>query len=567
MPGKRKKISIAVAGAAVLGVGGFLVLTSPWTWSLTHDIPAAKTDESQADIDNGRRIFVASDCATCHATTGQDDDEMLGGGKVLDSEFGKFHMPNISPDSEHGIGDWSLAEFDRAVREGVGPSDIWPDGENLYPAFPYTSYQRLKPGDVRDLYAYMMTLPESDKVVPDHELKFPYNLRRGIGVWRLAFLDGKSTEEIGIDTDQLADNVDQDRFEQGRYLVESAGHCVECHSSRTFMGNIPNDERYAGGVNPEQTGYFPNITPDETGIGFWSAASIANYLHTGASPIGRTAGGDMAEVVENTSQLPWEDLQAMATYLKQLDAVDKPAPGMPEPNRSEEVVMLDNMVDNRPPLPTSDPQNIADGDQVHVVGTKTLFMDSATPDDSDGEAKGDGKLLGGASVQVVERQDDRLKLAIDGWQPENAPSVIYQDKGQRVLVAALGESATAAAEQGEAETDADTDQVWHPISLTAWTDASELNLEQQALWSYSEKTYQSTCSSCHTLPKKDHYTANQWIGTLKSMERFTTFSDDEYRLILSYLQNHSSDLNPDTAGQAAANHASEAVPQDKGDAQ
>lgn len=92
MPGKRKKISIAVAGAAVLGVGGFLVLTSPWTWSLTHDIPAAKTDESQADIDNGRRIFVASDCATCHATTGQDDDEMLGGGKVLDSEFGKFHI-------------------------------------------------------------------------------------------------------------------------------------------------------------------------------------------------------------------------------------------------------------------------------------------------------------------------------------------------------------------------------------------------------------------------------------------------------------------------------------------
>lgn len=556
MPSKRKKISIAVAGVAALGVAGFLVLTSPWTWSVTHSLPPAASAESAADIDNGRQVFVASDCATCHATTEQDSDEQLGGGKVLDTAFGKFHMPNISPDIEHGIGNWTLAEFDRAVREGVGPSNFWPDGDNLYPAFPYTSYQRLRPDDVRDLYAYMMTLPASDKVVPDHELKFPYNIRRGIGVWRLAFLDGKSTEEMGAKTGSLPAGIDQGKFERGRYLVEGPGHCVECHSPRTFMGNIPNKQRYAGGPNPEGTGHFPNITPDETGIGFWSAASIANYLHTGINPIGRKSGGDMAEVIENTSQLPWQDLQAMATYLKHVAPIDKPAPNMPEPNFTEDVVMLDNKIDNHVPLPTSDPQKISEGDDVYVAGTKSFY----TRQDIDQAESEDGKFLGGAVARVLAKSDGKLQLGIEGWQPETSKSVIYQAKGHRVIMAALGDNAIADTQRGDSEVDPNTDQVWLPVTLKVWTDASELNLDQEELWSYSLSAYQTTCASCHTLPDKSHYTANQWIGTLNSMKRFTTFNDDEYRLILSYLQNHSRDLGADSA-KPVAKHASEGVPQ------
>nr|WP_299379827.1 c-type cytochrome [uncultured Halomonas sp.] len=556
MVSKGKKISITVAVVAILGVAGFLVLTSPWTWSLTHSLPPTASSDSPADIDNGRLVFVASDCATCHATTGQDSDEQLGGGKMLDTDFGKFHMPNISPDPEHGIGNWTLAEFDRSVREGVGPDSLLPDGKNLYPAFPYTSYQRLSPEDVRDLYAYMMTLPESDKVVPDHELKFPYNIRRGIGVWRLAFLDGKSAAEIGADTADLTEDVDHAKFERGRYLVEGAAHCAECHSPRTFMGNIPNDKRYAGGPNPEGTGHFPNITPDETGIGFWSTASIANYLHTGINPIGRKSGGDMAEVIENTSQLPWQDLQAMATYLNHIPAVDKPAPGMPEPNRTEEVVMLDTAFDNRPPLPTSDPKEIGEGDNVYVAGTKSLY----TTSDMEQAESEDGKFLGAAQAKVLAREGDKLQLEIAGWQPENAPSVIYQEKGQRVIMAALGDDAVAATERGGAETDPNTDQVWLPVTLKFWTDASQLNLEQEELWSFSQNAYQESCSSCHSLAEEDHFTANQWIGTLKSMKRFTSFSEDEYRLILSYLQNHSSDLGS-AGSEAIVEHASEGVPQ------
>ncbi len=204
----------------------------------------------------------------------------------------------------------------------------------------------------------------------------------------------------------------------GRYLVESAGHCVECHSPRTFMGNIPTDMRYAGGPNPEGTGYFPNITPDETALSYWSTASMSNYLHTGISPIGRTAGGDMAEVIENTSQLAWSDIQAMATYVKHLTPIDKPAPGMPKPNWTDKVVMLETAFDSRPLLPTTRPHEINAGVNAYAAGTKSLYLDAAL-----GEAGNeDGKLLSGAAVKVVERKGDVLKLEITGWQPEDAPS-------------------------------------------------------------------------------------------------------------------------------------------------
>lgn len=545
MSTKRRKISVAVGAVAAVGVAGFLILTSPWTWSLTHSIPATASVDGPIDIENGRRIFVASDCATCHATTGQDNDELLGGGMVLDTDFGRFHMPNISPDPKYGIGTWTLEQFDRAIRQGVGPSKILPDGQNLYPAFPYTSYVRLTPEDVRDMYGYMKGLPATDKLVPDHELKFPYNIRRGIGVWRLAFLDSKSVEEVGVSSANLPDEVDPDVFALGRYLVESAGHCVECHSPRTFMGNIPTDQRYAGGPNPEGTGYFPNITPAETGLSYWSAAAMTNYLHTGVSPIGRTAGGDMAEVIENTSLLDWSDLKAMATYVRHLPPIEKPAPGMPEPNWTDKVVTLDTAFDSRPMLPTTRHQEINAGVDVYVAGTKSLYLNGAMGD----EGIEDGKLLSGAAAKVLERDGNNLKLEIKGWQPEDAPAVIYQEKGQRVIMAALSDDGAAALQRGEGSVDPNTDQVWLPVTLTAWSDAMALNLDLETLWNYSRDAYVQSCSSCHTMPKEEDYSSNQWVGTMKSMERFTTFSDDEYRLILAYLQNHSADLGPKAGSQ------------------
>lgn len=539
MVSKRKKITIAAVGLIALGFAGFFILTSPWLWSATHKLAPAASADGPVDLKNGRLIFVASDCATCHATTEQDNDELLGGGMILDSDFGRFHMPNISPDPKHGIGDWTLAEFDRALRQGVGPSKILPDGQNLYPSFPYTSYVRLTPEDVRDLYAYMMQLPPTDKVVPKHELKFPYNIRRGVGVWRLAFLNSKSVEEVGVKTDNLPADVDKKSFERGRYLVESAGHCVECHSPRNFIGSIPSGMRYAGGENPEGTGYFPNITPSETGVGFWSQASMVNYLHSGTSPVGLNASGDMAEVVENTSQLSWDDLQAMAVYLKHLPAVEKTAPGMPSPNYTDKVVMLKSAFDSRPPMPTSKASDIKAGSEVYVVGTKSLYADANS---ASGDID-DGKLLGGTATKVLAKQGDLVQLEVTGWQPEDAASVIYQERGKRIIVAALGDKGTAEAKRGATEIDPATDIAWRQVAFTAWTDTKDLHLNQDALWSYSRDAYVKSCAACHTMPQEGDYSSNEWIGTMGSMKRFISFSDDEYRLILSYLQNHSSDLN------------------------
>lgn len=535
-------------GVGLLAAGGlgFVVLTSPWTWSLLHPAKALPPLEG-ANLENGRQVFVASDCATCHATPGQGKDTVLGGGRVLDTAFGLFHMPNVSPDKEHGIGDWTLAEFDRAVREGVGPKGPWPDGENFYPAFPYTSYQRLSGEDVRDLYAYMMSLPAVSQAVPEHELKFPFNMRRGVGLWRLAFLDGKPFEPAPVPA-----GVDAEQFHRGQYLVEGAGHCAECHSPRGVMGNVIAEQRYGGGATPEATGWFPNISPDETGIGFWSAASIANYLKTGVSPIGRVAAGDMAEVIHNTSQLPFADLQAMAAWLKHVPAVDRPAPGMPEPNRTADLVMLKTAVASGARMPVSAENDIGAGMQATVVETKNFWLDAAAVG---GQVEPQGKLLGGGLVQVARRDPKAGSLVLKGWQQLDAPSVIYQARGQRVMTAVLSDEAIKALKRGPEEKDEETGLVWAPVEITVWSDVKGLNTDRAKVWAYSKGAYEAACSTCHVLPQKGHFTANQWIGTLKSMRRFTSFSDDQYRLILSYLQNHSKDLNEDReAGKHAAAH-------------
>ncbi len=152
--------------------------------------------------------------------------------------------------------------------------------------------------DLRDMFAYIKTLPMITGKVCDHELNFPYSIRRGVGLRRLVFVDGKPLPEA---------RGKSERWLRGRYLVEGPAHCAKCHSPRNAMGAIVDGKRFSGGLDPEGKGYFPNITPDERGIGYWSVNEIANYLKNGVSPIGIKAGDDMKEVIANTSQLSDED--------------------------------------------------------------------------------------------------------------------------------------------------------------------------------------------------------------------------------------------------------------------
>jgi mono/diheme cytochrome c family protein len=297
-----RKLAILVAVGAVVGLAAFWFLTIPAT------VPASALGAYTPDLANGKTMFHAGGCSSCHATPEQDDKTRLGGGLALKSPFGTFYVPNISADPKDGIGEWSEAQFVTAMSNGTSP-----DGRHYYPAFPFTSYQRMRTADVRDLFAYLKTLPAVQGTVRDHDLPFPFNIRRTLGMWKLLFLDGKPFQP---------DNGKTAQWNRGAYLANGPGHCAECHSPRNLLGGIVETQRYAGGPNPEGEGWIPNIT--QKALGDYSEKDIAWLLETGSTPDGDSVGGQMASVVRNTGQLPAEDRAAMAHYVKSLPPVEGP---------------------------------------------------------------------------------------------------------------------------------------------------------------------------------------------------------------------------------------------------
>lgn len=280
-------------------------------WLSAPVVAAANAIPARApDLANGEVMFNAGGCASCHAVPNQPDRLRLGGGVAIKSPFGTFYAPNISPDPNDGIGKWTDADFVNAVMRGVSPS-----GQHYFPAFPYTSYQHARREDVLDLFAYLKTLPAVAGKVRDHEVSFPFDIRRNIGIWKFLFMDGKPF---------VADGSKSPQWNRGAYLVNSFGHCAECHSPRNALGGIIASQRFAGGPNPEGEGWVPNITQKR--LGEWSAKDLAYFLKTGELPDGDSVGGAMTRVIKNTSQLPDENLAAMAEYLKSLPPVDGPTP-------------------------------------------------------------------------------------------------------------------------------------------------------------------------------------------------------------------------------------------------
>jgi len=297
---QRIVLLLLVVGIVVFGVYWWLTMPpAPWA-------PSAVA--YMADPVKGETIFNAGGCSSCHATPNQPDRMRLGGGLAIPSPFGTFYAPNISSDPNDGIGRWSEADFVTAVTKGVSPS-----GTHYFPAFPYTSYAHATVQDVRDLFAYLKTLQPVSGKVRDHDLPFPFNIRRNIGIWKLLFMDG------GV---FMPDQSRPTQWNRGAYLVNSFGHCAECHSPRNLLGGIISSQRFAGGPNPEGEGWVPNIT--RKGIGDWSEKDISYFLETGQMPDGDSAGGAMARVIRNTSQLPSGDREAIADYVKSLPPIEGP---------------------------------------------------------------------------------------------------------------------------------------------------------------------------------------------------------------------------------------------------
>ena len=181
-----RRILLIVVGLAVVGLAAFWLITMPKKVS-SSELAAGY----QANLANGEVMFNAANCSACHMTPGQSDRLRLAGGLKLESPFGAFLAPNISPDKAHGIGAWTEAQFVNAVKRGTGRK-----GEHLYPAFPYTAYALMKTSDVRDLFAYLKTLPAAATPNKPHELGFPFNVRLSVGGWKFLYFTRRTSWPI-----------------------------------------------------------------------------------------------------------------------------------------------------------------------------------------------------------------------------------------------------------------------------------------------------------------------------------------------------------------------------------
>jgi len=296
-------IGVLVALVVIAGVG-FWVLSAP------RPVDASTVPTTPGDATRGALVFWAGGCVSCHISANAPTDAalpMLGGGKPLVSKFGTFFPPNISPDKETGIGNWTMVDFVNAMKRGITP-----DGTHLYPSFPYTSYQRMTMGDLADLKAFLDTLPPVHAVNKADALPFPLNIRRGLGLWKLLFLDGKEFQP---------DPAASDQVNRGHYLVDGPGHCNECHTPRTLfgLGGLDMSHALAGAPNPTGRGRAPNITTGKNGIGDKSSDDLVSDFELGSN-----FSGVMAEVQQNIAHLPDADIQAIVAWLKATPPQDGP---------------------------------------------------------------------------------------------------------------------------------------------------------------------------------------------------------------------------------------------------
>ncbi len=268
---------------------------------------AAQTADAEA-VKRGEYLFNLGGCAACH-TDVKNKGPLLAGGRALKTPFGTFYGPNITPDPQHGIGRWTEAQFIRAMREGVAA-----DGSHLFPVFPYTSYTRMTDADLRDLRAYIYSLPPVAAPSKPHDVQFPYGLRWLQYGWKmLNFTAGAYRPDAAKSAE----------WNRGAYLVQAVGHCAECHTPRDGMGAARAGFAYAGTLTGPDDAKVPNITPDpDTGIGRWSDADLSDLLKYGTTPDGDSVGAAMGEVVNSaTSKLNDADLRAMIVYLRSLPPV------------------------------------------------------------------------------------------------------------------------------------------------------------------------------------------------------------------------------------------------------
>ncbi len=302
---KKSKLTIYATIVALPIVATLIILFSQ------SDLKApAPLSQQTASVEHGRYLARAGNCSACHTTTGGGE---LAGGVEFHTPFGLLYSTNITPDKRTGIGEWTFEDFYRSMKAGIRP-----DGDHLYPAFPYTDFAKLTDEDIASLFLYLQTVEPIEASTPPNNIDFPFNLRPLLGFWKQLFHDPDTYQP---------DPTQTESWNRGAYLVEGPGHCGACHSPRNLLGAEREDLAMTGGIHMGEIklgGHrlwsAANLTSDSTGLGSWSEEDIVDYLKTGISDQAIVHGPMREVVMDSTRYLSDSDLQAMANYLKSIPA-------------------------------------------------------------------------------------------------------------------------------------------------------------------------------------------------------------------------------------------------------
>ena len=297
------RVALVLLGLALLGVAAVRWLNERGEDPLADAaVRAAATPEL---IARGAYLARAGNCMGCHTAQG---GAPYAGGRGVPTPFGTVYAPNLTPDKTTGIGDWSPAEFWRALHNGRAR-----DGRLLYPAFPYPNYTRITRADSDAIHAYLRSLPAVAQANTPHELQFPFDQQAALAVWRALYFRAAEPERPEADVARGAE------WQRGAYLVEGLGHCNACHASRNALGATRSTLDLAGGLIPVQNWYAPSLTsPDEASVAEWEVPQIVELMRSGVSARGAVMGPMREVVAGSTQHLSEPDLRAMAVYLKAL---------------------------------------------------------------------------------------------------------------------------------------------------------------------------------------------------------------------------------------------------------
>ncbi|MGA0203188.1 MAG: cytochrome c [Pseudohongiellaceae bacterium] len=272
-------------------------------------------------VARGEYLVTAGNCASCHTT---QDGAFMSGGLPFRTPFGTIYSTNITPDPLTGIGNWSEVDFLNSLRHGVRP-----DGDHLYPAFPYTAYTKASDDDILAMFAYLKSIKPVRITPPQNDLVFPFNYRPLMAFWKLLYFQPGVYE---VREDQ------SEQWNRGAYLVEALAHCSACHSPRNSLGAERAAAHMGGGefldlVAREHYRPWsaPNLTATERGLALWSEQDLADYLKTARNDMLESFGPMNEVIINSTRYLEAQDIGAMVTYLKNLPAVPEREATTPGP--------------------------------------------------------------------------------------------------------------------------------------------------------------------------------------------------------------------------------------------